>query len=97
MDAFCSSHAFKNIFPCSVCTAQFLSDGKGGGVIQGTASEALIVSLLAARQRARTRWMAGQADGDDAVAVASTGDDEDADSHADGGEGAAHRGWGLLR
>ncbi|CAH1792590.1 unnamed protein product [Owenia fusiformis] len=31
---------------------QFLSGGKGGGVIQGTASEATFVALLAARQKA---------------------------------------------
>uniref|UniRef100_A0A1D1YG92 Tyrosine decarboxylase 1 n=1 Tax=Anthurium amnicola TaxID=1678845 RepID=A0A1D1YG92_9ARAE len=30
---------------------QFLSSGQGGGVIQGTASEAVLVSLLAARDR----------------------------------------------
>jgi aromatic-L-amino-acid decarboxylase len=31
---------------------EFLSSGKGGGVIQGTASEAVLVVMLAARNRA---------------------------------------------
>ncbi|XP_038888932.1 tyrosine decarboxylase 2 [Benincasa hispida] len=34
----------------------FLSSGKGGGVIQGTASEAVLVVLLAARDRAMRRF-----------------------------------------
>ncbi|KAG7011298.1 Tyrosine decarboxylase 1, partial [Cucurbita argyrosperma subsp. argyrosperma] len=34
----------------------FLSSGKGGGVIQGTASEAVLVVLLAARDRALRRF-----------------------------------------
>ncbi|KAL4190634.1 hypothetical protein AMTRI_Chr07g25730 [Amborella trichopoda] len=34
---------------------QFLSTGKGGGVIQGTASEAMLVALLAARDKALRR------------------------------------------
>jgi len=33
----------------------FLSEGKGGGVIQGTASESVLVSIVAARHRAITR------------------------------------------
>lgn len=33
---------------------QFLSSGKGGGVIQGTASEATLVAMVAARHRSRT-------------------------------------------
>eukprot|EP00163_Fabomonas_tropica_P013522 TRINITY_DN2503_c0_g1_i4.p1 TRINITY_DN2503_c0_g1~~TRINITY_DN2503_c0_g1_i4.p1 ORF type:complete len:502 (+),score=105.31 TRINITY_DN2503_c0_g1_i4:141-1508(+) len=36
----------------------FLSSGKGGGVIQGTASEAVIVCILAARDRALRRLQA---------------------------------------
>lgn len=31
--------------------SSFLSKGKGGGVIQGTASEGILVALIAARQR----------------------------------------------
>jgi len=34
---------------------KFLSTGKGGGVIQGTASEATLVAMVAARHRLRTR------------------------------------------
>lgn len=36
--------------------SSFLSHGEGGGVIQGTASEACLVALLAARQRAVTHF-----------------------------------------
>jgi len=38
---------------------RFLSSGPGGGVIQGTASEAVLVALVAARHRARLRGMSG--------------------------------------
>jgi aromatic-L-amino-acid decarboxylase len=35
---------------------RFLSTSKGGGVIQGTASEATLVAMVAARHRLRARW-----------------------------------------
>lgn len=47
--------------------ASMRSDGAGGGVIQGTASEATLVAMLAARHRARHRERAGSR-----VAYAST-------------------------
>ena len=40
----------------------FHSDGKGGGVIQGTASEATLVTLLAARFRMLEEYKAKGAD-----------------------------------
>jgi aromatic-L-amino-acid decarboxylase len=47
--------------------AAFMSGGEGGGVIQGTASEATLVAMLAARDRARRSEGAGEL-----VAYAST-------------------------
>ena len=40
----------------------FYSDGRGGGVIQGTASEASLVTLLAARYRVLEEYKAKGAD-----------------------------------